>query len=124
MSLIIDENSEKYWSSTETNVYDVDAQCIGAPSANQVLRYFTFPRSVNFNSLYVSAGIAPTNPYTFNILQNGVVVANPTITGTTPVSSAINLTFSHFDVLTVTAPASADVTLANIGITLSGMFIM
>lgn len=79
--------------------------------------------SVNLALSRASAGTAATASTTFNIAKNGTNFGTMVfaIGGTTAsFVAATPPAFAAGDVLTVTGPASADATLANIGFILAG----
>lgn len=70
-----------------------------------------------------SAGVATTVAAQFSIVKNGTAIGNITFaagSSSGTFSFAADVNFSHNDILTITAPASRDATLADISITLSG----
>jgi hypothetical protein len=84
-------------------------------------RAVTFP--TNFSGSVATAGTAATASTTFNLAKNGtnigtLVFAAAGTTGTFTVAGGAS--FAINDNLTVTAPASADATLANVSVTLTG----
>ena len=109
------------------SAYDIAGFISGVPTNSQVIlrlpmiRAMTF--SVNLALSRASAGTAATASTTFNIAKNGTNFGTMVfaIGGTTAsFVAATPPAFAAGDVLTVTGPASADATLANIGFILAG----
>lgn len=108
--------------------YDVGFSLNGAPTSSQRVFITKFARTVVFAAgLAPSAGIARTAATAqtdFDIQRNGVSVGTVrwAAAGTTPTFiMAAQTTFTGgTDILEVFAPASADATLANYGVTLAG----
>lgn len=112
---------------TGTQAYELPAYVAGTPGASQVVleRLFaitvTLPASLT-GSL-AKAGTAATASTTFTIAKNGLAIGTLVFaaSATVPtVSFASAVTFLAGDVLTVTAPATPDATLANIAVVLLG----
>lgn len=108
---------------------DVDNFFSGAPgSSAKVVRYvFTRAGSFpdDFSGSRASADTAATASTVFSIKKNGSTIGSITFgaggsTGTFATTGSSAETFAAGDVLTVTAPASADATLADISINLAG----
>lgn len=107
-------------------VYDVILYVQGEPTdAELVLRLeasrgFTLPAGAA--SSHASALVASTGTVVFDVLKNGVSFATVTFTSsaTGTFTQASDSTFVAGDVLTITAPATADATLADISISLVG----
>lgn len=99
----------------------------GSPSASwQVLRYqSSTPVIISTAACISSSGIAATASTTFTIADNGasfgsiVFSASGSVGSVSITGSPYTLVSGH--VLTVTAPVSPDVTLANINFTLGGV---
>lgn len=109
--------------------YDIGFSVETAPAASQVilrtvaLRAFTLPASLTGSQ--AKAGTAATASTTFTFLKNGVSFATCVFSaaGTTGAyTSASGATFAAGDVLTVTAPASPDATLALLSFGLAGTY--
>lgn len=109
------------------SAYDIAGFISGVPTNSQVIlrlpmiRVVTF--DVNLALSRASAGTAATASTTFNIAKNGTNFGTMVfaIGGTTAsFVAATPPSFAAGDVLTVTGPASADATLANIGFILAG----
>ncbi len=110
--------------------YDVAAQATDKPAAGATLLLRTFPRPVafpaNFSGSYITAGTATTVTKTLAILKNGTQVGTITLpagggfsfssTGGAAQSWAVG------DTLRITAPAAQDASLADIAITLAGVW--
>jgi hypothetical protein len=86
----------------------------------EVPRAFTIPASATGSQ--ASARVASTGNVSFDVLKNGVsfatVVFNVSATGSFTMASSA--TFAAGDLLTITAPATADATLEDISITFVG----
>ena len=109
------------------NPYDVVTFFPGVPGASEVLSRVVFTRQVAFPialaGSYASAGTAATASTIVSTKKNGAAFGTCTfaIAGTTcTFASTVGAVFAAGDVLTVTAPAGADATLADIAITLAG----
>ena len=107
--------------------YDISQYFKGKPTSSQEILRFVLARTTMFNvDMLPSVGksrIAATASTTFDIARNGVNFGTmifaasgtvPTFVATTPP------VFSAGDILTVTAPASADATLEDIAFVISG----
>lgn len=112
---------------TAIQPYDIGVTQEGVLTASQVLLRYVFPRIVEFpidlTDSRCVAGVAATAITTFSIQKNGGSIgslqfAAAATTATFTMASA--QTFAPGDVLTVVAPASADATLASLGLTLAG----
>lgn len=104
--------------------YDVAFSVFGAPTASEVLLRFVTTRAytiaTNFAASVAKAAVAATANTVFVVKKNGTQVATITFaaagtTGTFSTQAAV--TYSIGDTLSVTAPASADATLADIDFT-------
>lgn len=107
--------------------YDIAGGTNGAPSASAIIATFDAPRAftlpAGLTGSRAVAGTAATASTTFTIKKNGssigsIVWGAAATVATFTFASAVS--FAAGDVLTVTAPASPDATLANIGFTLVG----
>lgn len=106
--------------------YDVAIFVQGKPTGGELVlrlevsRAFTIPASATGSQ--ASAGTTSAGNVSFNLLKNavsfGTCAFNTSTTGTFTVSS--DTSFVAGDLLTITAPATADGTLADISITLVG----
>ena len=105
----------------------VSGSVTGAATANQLVQRYVFARTVTFpvglGGSQGSAGIVATASTTFNIQKNGTVVGSmvfaasaTTATFAMPAATA----FMTGDVLTVVAPPTPDLTLANLAWTFIG----
>lgn len=111
-----------------TQPYDLAFQNEGAPEDSAVLLRYVFPRAGTFVDDFVGskaiAAVAATASTVFSIKKNGSTVGTITfaISGTTGtfVTSGGATSFAVNDVITVVGPATADITLANLAITLVG----
>jgi hypothetical protein len=111
------------WASTP---YDLALFAPGVPTVSALIMRFLFNRSVSFPSgltgSVASAGTAATASTVFNLAKNGSAIGTLTFaaagtTGSFSFASAVSV--ASGDVLTVTAPATPDATLANISVTLT-----
>jgi len=107
--------------------YDVGFFFPGTPTNGEILLRLPFVRDVDFPSALtgsqLKAGTAATASTVISIQKNAVEFGTVTvaISGTTGTFAAASPTsFAAGDILTVVGPASADATLASIGITLKG----
>jgi hypothetical protein len=105
--------------------YDVATYYPGVPGASQTLLRYTAARAIAFPNNLVgsvcSVGTNPTSTATLTIKKNGTSVGSISIA----TSGAATFTSSGFslasgDVLTITAQASPDATLADPSVTLAG----
>lgn len=106
--------------------YDVSLYVQGTMTNSELVlrleagRDFTIPAGATGSQ--ASAGVASTGNVSFDLLKNGVsfgtVTFNVSATGSFTVAS--DTSFLAGDVLTITAPATADSTLADVSITLAG----
>jgi hypothetical protein len=118
-----------------THPYDEKAFYPGAPASSAILLYVPMARAVTFpanfgasaagGTSYGKASVAATGSTVFDIKKNGSSVGTMTFaaaaTSATFTSSAgAVVSFSAGDVLSVHAPGTADATLANVGLVLSG----
>lgn len=113
-------------SSSSSNPYDIGCTVPGTPGASAVVVRFVAVRAINFASgMALSKAIAntaATGSTTFSIKKNGTQFATFAFaaSGTSATFTAASATaFAAGDVLTITAPASPDATLADIAITLA-----
>ena len=106
--------------------YDVGGSYIGKPGDAAVILRFPMTRAVRFpTNLAASQGIAgtaATATATFNLAKNGsnfgtMVFAG---SGTVPTFTGTQTDFAAGDILTLTAPSTADATLADIGFAFAG----
>lgn len=106
--------------------YDIATFYPGVPGSSQLVMRWQAPRAVTIPSgatnSQASAGTAATGSTTFTIKKNGTSVGTIAwsasgTAGTFTVSSTVSLAAG--DVLTITGPATADATLADIAITLA-----
>jgi hypothetical protein len=110
-----------------TGSYDLGLTWAGTLPASQVLMRYPFPRGVDFpmgltGSRGVSA-VAATVLTTLDLRKNGTSVGSVqwAAAGTTATFIMASATsFAAGDILTVHAPASADATLADLGLSLAG----
>jgi len=108
--------------------YDIGSTYNGAIPDGAVLLRYPMPRAIELPvGLTASAGVAAvtaSSQAVFNIQKNGGTVGTMTFAAastTATFSAASATTFAAGDVLTVVGPATADSTLADIGLSLAGM---
>ena len=113
--------------SASSNPYDIGCSAAGTLAANAVLMRYPMPRAVTFPSGMANsraiANTAATASTTFSLKKNGTqfgtfVFAASGTTATFTASTATS--FAAGDILTITAPATPDATLADLGIALAG----
>jgi hypothetical protein len=98
----------------------------GKPTSSAVVLQFTALRAVTFAASLTGsdgdAAVAATAQTDFNVLKNGVSVGTIRFAaaGTTATFISAGFSLAAGDILKVTAPASADATLSDIGVTLTG----
>ena len=99
----------------------------GSPAASQVIERYIFATAVTFPAALSgssgSAGAAATASATFTIAKNGTAIGTMVFAaGAAAASFTMSgaTAFSAGDVLTITAPATPDATLANLAWTLAG----
>jgi hypothetical protein len=110
-----------------TGSYDLGLTWSGTLPASQVLLRYPFPRAVDFPAGLTGsqgrAAVAATALTTLDLRKNGTSVGSVqwAAAGTTATFVMASATsFAVGDVLTVHAPASADATLADLGLALAG----
>ena len=110
-----------------TGSYDLGLTWSGTLPASQVLMRYPFPRAVDFPAGLTGsqgrAAVAATALTTLDLRKNGTSVGSVQFAaaGTTATFTMASATsFAAGDVLTVHAPASADATLADLGLSLAG----
>lgn len=106
--------------------YDLSTQIVGVPDASAVALRFIAVRAFTLSASGQrgTAGIAATAQADFLVAVNGVTKATLRFAalGTTiTVVGGTAATIAAGDIVTITAPASPDATLANIGFTLTGV---
>lgn len=109
--------------------YDVPGGAAGAITASELLLQHVAVRTLNFASNFANskgvAGTAPTASVTLTVAVNGATVGTivfaASATTSTFTTSSGALTVTPGQILTVTAPSSADATLANVSFTLLGL---
>jgi hypothetical protein len=110
-----------------TYPYDLALYAAGKPAAGATLMRFIFDRAISFSinlaGSIASVGTAPASAAAFAVAKNGTSIgtlnfAGAATSGTFSVAVAQN--FITGDVLTVTAPATADAALSDLSVTLSG----
>jgi hypothetical protein len=107
--------------------FDVHLFYPGVPAASALLTRVPLGRAVNFPSglsgSYAKASVAATASTTFTMYKNGFSVATIVFGAGSAVGtfSSSGVSYAAGDVLSVQAPATADATLANVGIVLVGV---
>lgn len=108
--------------------YDLACQITGAPASSAVVLRFIAPRAFTLSASGQrgTAGTAATAQTDFIVAVNGTpkatlrfAAAGVTIT----VVGGTAATIAAGDIITITAPGSADATLADVGLTLAGVLI-
>ena len=115
------------FTTAQTGSYDLGLTWPGTLPASQVLLRYPFPRAVDFPAGLTGsrgvAAVAATATTTLDLRKNGASVGSVQYAAgaTTATFTMASVTsFAAGDVLTVHAPASADTTLADIGLSLAG----
>jgi len=129
-------NQVAVWNTTDSkweNVsrpYDIGLTVESTVQASEVVLRYPFPRAVKFLATmalsHAVAGTAATASATFTCAKNGASFATFVFASSGTVATftcASDTSFAAGDLLTVTGPGSADSTLADIGISLSGLYI-
>lgn len=110
--------------------YDVSAFYPGAPTASAKIVYVPVAQIVNyvanFSTSFADAATAATASTVFTIKQNTTTIGTITFaasgtTGTFASSGGTTNTFAAGDIFSITAPASPDATLADIGFVVAGV---
>jgi hypothetical protein len=111
-----------------TGSYDLGLTWAGTLPASQVLMRYPFPRAVDFPAGLTGsrgvAAVAATALTTLDLRKNGTSVGSvqwAAAATTATFTMAAATSFAAGDVLTVHAPASADATLADLGLSLAGI---
>jgi hypothetical protein len=109
------------------NVYDIALSIEGKTTNAELVfnfvvgRAFTWP--ANLTGSAAKASVAATASATFSITQNGGAIGSFNFAASATVATftfASPVTFAAGDLIQITAPATADTTLANIGVTFAG----
>lgn len=112
-----------------SNIFDPACFYPGVPANSALLLYVPITRATtfaaNFAGSYAKATVAATAETVFDIQKNGVSVGSITFaasgtSGTFVSSGGTEVSFAAGDVLSIVGPATADATLANIGIAMAG----
>ena len=109
----------------DTGSYDLNCSVTGKPGAGAKILIYPAPRAFTIQAQghLGSAGTAnTTNPKDFIVAKNGTTIGTLRF-GASGAFSVLSFTATSFavgDVLTITAPASQDATLADLGFTLRG----
>ena len=106
--------------------YDIASSVIGKPANGDIVMMFIAPRAftfpANMTGSYFTAATAATGSSAFTIAKNGSTFCTVTFaaSGTTATfGSSAQTSFAAGDLLQITAPGTADATLANIRWTLA-----
>lgn len=112
---------------TTSTAYDLGATWSGTLPASQVILRYPFPRVVAFQATLpgsqARSAVAATGATVLTIARNGSSIGtiNFGVAATMATFTfAADVTFVIGDILTITAPASPDATLASLGISLAG----
>lgn len=107
--------------------FDIGTYIAGLTTASEVVMRYVFTRAVTFaaglTASICKAGTAATASTTLTLAKNGSSFGTAVFaaSGTTATFTAASSTsFAAGDILTITAPATPDTTLANVAITLAG----
>jgi hypothetical protein len=125
----IDEEEPQVTPSKFSNLYVIGVSVPGTLTDEQLLLFHVvvggenieLPKRLPYS--YIKCGTAPALEAVFNILVNGSSVGSATIaSGQTTGSFTFNTktTLSGGDIVKLTGPSSADVSLADVGITIKG----
>lgn len=105
--------------------YDLATYVVDKPTANEVILRFRAARAFTIaadqTNAQFKAATAATASATFNIAKNGTSIGTAVFAAGSTVATinfAAAVSFAIGDVLSITAPATADATLANIDVTL------
>lgn len=105
--------------------YDVATSVFGKPTDGEVVMRFRACRAYTLQSDQTNgqakSSVAATASSVFTVAKNGVAVGTITFAASGTVGTiaiASNISFAIGDVLTITAPATADLTLADVDFTL------
>ena len=107
--------------------YDIASGTVGLVTASDVIlriiavTAYSFP--ANMVGSRATAATGSTVSSAFSIAKNGTPFATMTYVGTTVTFAGTATTFAAGDVLTITAPASADATLADMAYTLAATLV-
>jgi hypothetical protein len=117
------------------SVADINFFAEGVPSASKKVFRKVFARDArlfsDFTQSQASAGVAATAAATFNVYKNATLVgtihfaigATTATFSTDTGSGSTSVTLGPSDVLLIQAPSSADATLADISVTLKGVYL-
>lgn len=108
--------------------YDLACQVVGVPDASAVVLRFIAVRAFTLSASGQrgTAGVAATAQTDFIVAVNGVTKATLRFAASGVTISVVGgtaATIAAGDIITITAPGSADATLANIGFTLTGVLL-
>lgn len=110
--------------------YDLATYIVGKPSSNEALLRFRSARTFNIvadqTSGQFKSGTAATSITTFTIKKNSVVIGNavfPAGGTSATITLSASVVVNVGDMITITAPATVDATLADIDVTLIGYLV-
>jgi hypothetical protein len=108
--------------------YDIGLTFTGKPAASVVMMRYPFPRAVTFPAGMTGskgvAAVAATAQTDFDVKKNGSSVGTIRFAAAGTVATFIMASATSFDVgdiLTVVAPGTADTTLADMGLAITGV---
>lgn len=120
-SLVVDAKGRVTSATTSTIPYDIASSAIGKPANGDIVMMFIAPRAftipANMTGSYMTAGTAATGSSAFTIAKNGSTFCTVTFAAsgsTATFGSSSQTSFAAGDLLQITAPGTADSTLANI----------
>jgi len=125
-SMTVDAKGRITASTNYSLPYDIASSVIGKPSNADVVMMFIAPRAftipANMTGSYMTAGTAATGSSAFTVAKNGSTFCTVTFAAsgsTATFGSSSQTSFAAGDLLQITAPGTADATLANIRWTLA-----
>jgi hypothetical protein len=112
---------------TVTKPFDLGTFCAGVPDASEILMRYVFTRAVSFpaslTGSQVKAGTAATAQTDFVLAKNGSSIGTIRFAASGATATFVSVSATSFaagDILSITAPGTADATLADISFTLAG----
>jgi hypothetical protein len=112
---------------TVTKPFDLGTFCAGVPDASEKLLRYVFTRAVSFpaslTGSQVKAGVAATAQADFALAKNGSGIGTIRFAASGATATFVSVSavsFAAGDILEITAPGTADATLADISFTLAG----